>query len=98
MSMYQSVERLRKEFEEHFGNNISYRQMWFIVKVAKGVRSYCRSNAAFNNYFNGIFGKAARFEQVTKTKPNGEHYQGLEVTIMHGDAELKGVDVQDDEV
>lgn len=85
MSMYSTAERLKKEFEEVFEGSMTYRQLWFIVKVAKGARLYCRSNAAFNNFFGSIFGKVARFEQVEKQKPNGEKYPGLKVTMKQRD-------------
>lgn len=89
--MYPAADRLKKEFDECFGDgdsdfgHISYRQLWFIVKVAKGARLYCRGNTAFNNFFNAIFGKVAEFKQVTKTKPgpDGEKYEGLQITMVN---------------
>jgi len=85
MNMYESSERLKKEFEEIFGSKLNSRQLWFIVKVAKGARLYCRSNTAFNNYFNSIFGKVAKFDQIIKTKPDQTTYPGLKITIKNPD-------------
>lgn len=104
MGMHQVADRLEGEFDDCFGTEgadfgrITYRQLWFIVKVAKGARLYCRSNKAFNNFFNSIFGKVARFEQITKTKPNQEEYEGLKITMIvdGNDAEDDSYDGEDD--
>jgi len=72
-------EEVAKEFEEAFGQTISVRQMWWLVKVIKQCRQRCRNNAALNNWLNRNF-KHLRFGQVTKTKANGETYEGLEIT------------------
>ena len=85
MSMYDSAERLKKEVVELFPDGLTYRQLWWVTKLAKGARLYCRSNVAFNNYFNQIFAGRAKFEQVTKTKPSGETYPGLKVTVRNPD-------------
>lgn len=86
MAMNQVAERLKKEFEELWNKGeLTYRQMWFIVKLAKGTRNYCRSNKAFNNFFGQIFGDDFAFKQVTKTKPDGEKYEGLQVTMKKVD-------------
>lgn len=85
MSMYDSAERLKKEFAELFPDRLTYRQLWWITKLAKGVRLYCRSNVAFNNYFNQVFAGIAKFEQITKTKPGGETYPGLKITLRNKD-------------
>ena len=92
MSMYDTAGRLRKEYEELFPDNgivapqrITRRQIWFIVKVAKGARLYCRSNKAFNNFFNTIFKDVAVFDQVEKIKPGGDKYEGLQITMLMPD-------------
>ena len=87
--MYPAADRLKKEFGDCIGDgdsdfgHISYRQIWFIVKVAKVARLYCRGNVAFNNFFNAIFGEVAEFKQVIKTKPGGEKYEGLQITMVN---------------
>lgn len=90
MAMYDTAEKLRAERKELFPDDgmlttkgMTQRQVWFIVKVAKGARLYCRTNVAFNNFFNSIFQGVARFRQVEKTKPGGDTYEGLQI-IMEG--------------
>lgn len=92
MSMYSKGGELKQEFEKLWPENgtvvparLTYRQMWFIVKVAKGARLYCRSNKAFNNFFNMIFGSVAEFSQITKVKPGGDTYEGLQIVIKNLD-------------
>ena len=104
MGMYTVAERLKNEFGDCFGDedsdfgHISYRQLWFIVKVAKGARLYCRSNTAFNNFFNTIFGEVARFEQVKKVKPgSGEEYEGLQITMINRSDSTEYADNTQDE-
>jgi len=80
VGMYESARILKKEFEEVFGGELNERQLWFIVNVAKGVRRYCRSNAAFNNYFTSIFGDIAEFKQVVKHR-DGKSYEGLRIVM-----------------
>lgn len=82
--MIKGADELKKQFEECFENNLTLRQMWFIVKVAKLARFRCRHNTAFNNAFNEIFGGRFTFREVTKTKPApegeiGESYKGLDI-------------------
>lgn len=82
--MIKGTDELKKQFEECFENNLTLRQMWFIVKLAKLVRLRCRNNAAFNNAFNDIFGGVFTFREIIKTKPAlegevGETYKGLEI-------------------
>jgi len=75
-------EQVAKEFEEAFGkhiNGITAREMWWLVKVIKHCRMRCRNNSALNNWLSRNF-KNFRFSQVTKTKQNGETYEGLEIT------------------
>lgn len=81
MSMYDSAAKLKKEFGETFGNKITDRQLWFITKIAKGARLYCKNNTAFNNFMNEIFADVAKFEQVTKKKPDGQEYRGLKIMM-----------------
>ena len=87
MSMYEKASRLRRECEELFSgeHRLTRRQIWFIVKVAKGARLYCRSNKAFNNFFNTIFKGVATFDQVEKIKPGGDKYEGLQITMLMPD-------------
>lgn len=92
MAMYDTAGRLRKECEELFPDNgivapqrLTQRQLWFIVKVAKGARLYCRTNTAFNNFFNTIFKGVATFNQVEKSKPGGDKYSGLQITMLMPD-------------
>lgn len=86
MAMGQTAKRLKEDFEKAWPKGtLTYRQMWFIIKVAKGARLYCRSNVAFNNFFDQIFGEVVTFRQVTKVKPGGEKYEGLQVTMKMAD-------------
>jgi hypothetical protein len=92
MAMYDTAEKLHEECKELFPDNgtlstqqLSQRQLWFIVKVAKGARLYCRTNTAFNNFFNSIFQGVARFRQVEKTKPGGDTYEGLFIEMAGSD-------------
>ena len=92
MAMYDTAGKLRKEREELFPDNgiatpqrLTQRQLWFIVKVAKGARLYCRTNKAFNNFFNTIFKGVATFDQVVKVKPGGDVYEGLQITMSMPD-------------
>ena len=105
MSMYDTADTLHKECMELFPDNgiaapqrLTLRQIWFIVKVAKGVRLYCRSNKAFNNFFDSIFKGVAVFEQVVKVKPGGDKYEGLQITMAMPDgSELSSNGDGDDE-
>ena len=82
MSMNKTAIRLKEDFEKAWIESpLNYRQIWFMVKLAKGARLYCRSNAAFNNFMNQIFGSDVEFKQVTKVKPDGEKYEGLQITM-----------------
>ena len=82
MSMNQTASRLKEDFEKAWPKGtLTYRQIWFMVKLAKGVRLYARSNKAFNNFMNQIFGSDVEFKQVTKVKPDGEKYEGLQITM-----------------
>lgn len=59
-------------------DNLSAKQLWWLVKFAKHIRGRCRSNAAFNNYMNRNFN--AQFQEVPK-EYNGRIYQGLKITV-----------------
>ncbi|TAN37376.1 MAG: hypothetical protein EPN25_15405 [Nitrospirae bacterium] len=85
MSMYEVRERLRKDFSEAFPDGLTNRQLWFIAKLGKAIRVYCRNNTSFNNFMNDVFSGLAVFEQVTKTKPSGETYPGLKITVKNKD-------------
>ncbi len=71
---------LRKEFEEVFGQPLTLRQLWAIVKLSKRVRLRARNNAAFNNLFSRLFPYAS-FRQVTKTNTAGRSYPGLSIQV-----------------
>lgn len=73
------VTKLREEFEKEFGKDLTPRQLWVLVKFAKHVRLRCRNNAAFNNFANQLFPNA-RFQQVTKTHPEGTYRRGVNVS------------------
>lgn len=69
-----------KEFEEVFGRpitDITVRQMWWLVKFAKQVRSRCRSNAALNNFLARNF-RHLKFSEVEKQGYRGP-YMGLAI-------------------
>lgn len=90
MSMYENAEILKKEFEDSFKDGMTFKQLWFITKIAKGARLYCRSNSAFNNYMNHIFGNIAKFDQVEKVRIDGKKYMGLKITMKkEGVEEIK---------
>lgn len=85
MSMYSSAEKLREESKELFKNGLSFRQLWWVVKMMKAARLYCRSNVAFNNFMNGVFSGTARFRQVEREGIGGKKYMGLAVTMLSPD-------------
>lgn len=75
-----------KEVQEEFNavfpiklEDLSAKQLWWLVKFSKHVRGRCRSNAAFNNYMNRNF-PHAQFSTVSK-EYNGKIYQGLKITV-----------------
>jgi len=67
-----------------FPDKMTAQQLWFIVKFAKAARRFCRSNVAFNNLSNQVFGDIAEFRQVTKTKADGSTYPGLRIVMKNG--------------
>jgi hypothetical protein len=85
MSMYDSAEKLREESKELFKDGLSFRQVWWIVKMMKAARLYCRSNVAFNNYMNMVFGDIGEFRQVEREGLGGKKYMGLAVTMLKPD-------------
>ena len=85
MSMYESAEKLRKEFKELFKDGMSPKQVWWIVKMMKSARLYCRSNVAFNNFMNAVFRGVAEFKQVLKQDAQGKEYKGLEIKMIKPD-------------
>lgn len=91
--MHDSAERLRKDLAELFPEGFNFKQLWWIVKIAKGTRMYCRTNVEFNNYMNSIFSGKAKFEQVTKSGKDEKSYLGLQITMRTTDgSELTEVD------
>lgn len=85
MSMYDSAEKLRKEFKELFKDGMSPKQVWWVVKMMKSARLYCRSNVAFNNFMNAVFKDVAEFRQVSKQDLQGKEYKGLEIRMTKPD-------------
>lgn len=85
MSMYDSAEKLRKEFKELFKDGMSPKQVWWVVKMMKSARLYCRSNVAFNNFMNAVFRDVAEFRQVSKQDAQGKGYKGLEIKMIKPD-------------
>lgn len=85
MAMYDSAEKLREEFRELFKDGLNFRQIWWLVKVCKAVRLYCKSNAAFDNFFNYVFKGMAEFRQVPKQDSQGKGYTGLEIKMIKPD-------------
>ena len=85
MGMYDSAERLREERKELFKDGISFRQLWWVVKMMKTARMYCRSNVAFNNFMNETFKGTARFRTVEREGIGGKKYPGLAITMLRSD-------------
>lgn len=85
MSMYDSAEKLREESKELFPGGLSFRQLWWVVKMMKAARLYCRSNVSFNNFMNSLFKDTAKFRQVEREGPGGNKYMGLAVTMLKSD-------------
>lgn len=74
-------EEAKTEFKARFGfdvDTLTAPQLMWLTKFAKHVRGRCRSNVAFNNYCNALFGPSARFVEVPKVF-NGRPYKGLEI-------------------
>lgn len=83
MSNYEKARGMREEFDEPvvFGGKMTFRQIWWLVKFAKTVRKFARSNAALYNLCNELFRGIAKFEEVPKTKDDGTVYKGLQITM-----------------
>lgn len=96
MSMYDSAEKLRKEFKELFKDGMTPRQIWFIVKMMKSARLYCRNNVAFNNFANTVFRDVAEFRQVSKQDAQGKGYTGLEIRMIKPDGTTGDTEVVSD--
>lgn len=96
MSMYESAEKLRNEFKELFKDGMTPRQVWWIVKMMKSARLYCRSNIAFNNFMNSVFRDVAKFRQVLKQDAQGKEYKGLEIRMIKPDGTVGETEVVSD--
>ncbi len=90
MSNYEKAQKLRKHFDEAFPNRMSERQVWFLVKYAKTVRKFARSNAAFNNLSNMLFEGIAKFKEIDKVDKLGRAYKGLSITVKTKEGEVTG--------
>lgn len=88
-------QNIRENFVEAFGDNMTPRQLWAIVKFSKYCRTYARNNAAFNNLANRVF-PGAQFRQVQKTTRDGRSYPGLQITLRGEVAEDTGADTDDE--
>lgn len=96
MSMYDSAGKLREEFKELFKDGMTPRQVWWVVKMMKSARLYCRNNVAFNNFMNSIFGGVAEFRQVLKRDEQGREYTGLEIKMIKPDGTVGVTEVVTD--
>ena len=85
MSMYESEEKLRTEYKELFKDGLAFRQLWWVVKMMKAARRYCRSNTAFNNFMNSVFSGTAQFRQVEVEGLGGNKYPGLAIKMIKPD-------------
>ena len=85
MSMYETAEKLRVEYKELFKDSLTFRQLWWVVKMMKAARLYCRGNVAFNNFMNSVFKDVAQFRQVEREGPAGKKYPGLAVKMLRPD-------------
>ena len=80
--MKMTPQEMKKMFDDAFpGVVMNTRQLWALTLFAKHVRLRARNNSAFNNLMNAVF-VHAKFKQVTKTKPDGSTYPGLEITAL----------------
>lgn len=99
MSNYDKAQKMRKEFDEPtvFDGKMNFRQIWWIIKFAKTVRKFARSNAALYNLCNEIFRGIATFKEVTKTRDDRTTYPGLEITMKMPDGTVMAQTGEDDE-
>lgn len=96
MTMYDLAGKLREEFKELFKEGMTPKQVWWVVKMMKSARMYCRSNAAFNNFMNMIFEGTAEFRQVSKQDSQGKVYTGLEIRMIKPDGTAGDIEVVSD--
>jgi hypothetical protein len=96
MSMYDSAGKLKEEFKELFKDGMTLRQFWWVVKMMKAARLYCRSNVAFNNFLNSVFRGVAEFRQVPKQDAQGKGYTGLEIKMIKPDGAAGETEVVSD--
>jgi hypothetical protein len=87
MSMYEVASEIKSSYKDEI-KELTGRQIWLMVRLAKMVRRYCRSNVAFNNAMNTVFKDVAVFKVVAKLKKDGTTYDGLSIDV-------KGVSVTD---
>ncbi len=85
MAMYDKAEELRADYNDLFKDGLNFRQLWWVVKICKAVRLYCRSNTAFDNFLNAVFKGKAEFKQVPKQNSVGKEYMGLEIKMINAD-------------
>jgi hypothetical protein len=93
MTMYDSANKLREEFKELFKEGMTPRHVWWVVKMMKSARLYCRSNIAFNNFMNTVFRGVAEFKQVSKLDSQGKEYNGLEIRMIKPDGTVGDTEV-----
>lgn len=73
-------QQVRDEFQAAFGRSIeelTTRQLWWMVKVIKHCRGRCRQNTALNNYLNRNF-TGANFREIPVP---GATYKKLQITV-----------------
>ncbi len=70
------------DFEGTFGRKITKEELWWLVKVIRHCRQYCRNNAALKNYLAREF-RDFNFSMEEKTNKKGEDYMGLVITEKH---------------
>lgn len=85
MNMYETADKLRAEYKELFQDNLTFRQLWWVVKMMKAARLYCRGNTAFNNFMSSVFKDVAQFRQVEREGTDGRKYPGLAVKMLRPD-------------
>ena len=85
MSMHESAEKLKVEYKELFKDGLTFRQLWWVIKMMKTARFYCRGNVAFNNFMNSVFEGIAQFRQVEREGFAGKKYPGLAVKMLKPD-------------
>jgi hypothetical protein len=72
---------LRDTIVDTFGERLTARELWALVRLVKHCRRFCRSNNALNPCLQRLF-PYARFKQVPKMDPRtGQTYSGLQITV-----------------